>query len=266
MRNLWVKIGLGATGIFVVGMMGVTVAKQAKAAATTAINDVVGRVPAVIATAVERDRTARLAGLGSIGQGASQAFVEVPFRLDGDDIGVIRSGSLRRDRKDALPSMQLEVELTSQDAADMLDDCVLVPLKHQQSDFSGGFRCATEADHDLVTFGRVRFQPLRNSIPVMITSNQAADLRHGEPFEANADLSGEVKVDARGHHGEQVRVRAGDHGANIRINDEMGRDIFRLIADSLGASLKIHDEKGREIVSLVAGDGRLSLNVDTAGN
>ncbi len=266
MRNLWVKISLGAAGIFVVGMLGVTLAGQAKAAASEAIHDMVGQAPAALAGAIAGHHTQSLASLQSIGQDAGNRFVSIPFRVDGQDLGVIQRGSLRRARANALPALQLDVELTADQAADVLADCILIPLGDRHSDFHAGFRCASDDDRDLVTFGRVRFEPTRNSVPVMLTSDQAADLRHGDPFEANADLGGQVSVDARGQHGEVVRIRAGDNGANIQINDEFGRDLFRLIADSAGAALHVRDEKGRKVVSLMAGDGGLSLNIDATGH
>jgi hypothetical protein len=274
MRSLWVKIGLGATGIFVVGMMGLTLVRNAKAAAVDAFHDAVAQAPAAAAealTAVEAARPTpatgmeRLASLQQVG-GATDFAVDIPFRLDGDDIGLLKSGTVRRVRADALPVMALEVELTDADARDRLDSCILVPERHRDSDFGGGFRCATSSDAGLVTFGTVRFTPGRFSRPLMITSDQAADLRKGQPFEARANLRGGVSVDASGDQGGMVRVRADEGGANIRIHDEHGNDIFRLLADSLGASLRVRGKDGRDIVRLSAGDGRFSLTVDTAGH
>lgn len=275
MRNLWLKIGLGAAGIFVVGMMGVTLAKNAKAAAVDAFHSAVGKVPAAVAAAraaAAEDRaaggTAQLASLTTLEQtgGGVERFVDIPFRLEGTELGMLTSGSIRRTRSNALPSMELNVELSSADAATQLDDCILVPMRHRDSDFGGGFRCATSGDHDLVTFGRVRFTPGGFSRVLMLTDAQASDLRHGEPFEAKADLSGRVNVEATGDKGELVKVQADNHGAHIRINDENGRDIFQLLADSLGASLRVRDKNGRDIVRLAAGDGRLSLTIDTTGH
>lgn len=271
MRSLWLKISLGAAGVFAVGMMGLTLVRSAKAAAVNAFNDVAARAPAAIAAvraaraAEGTERLASLTALEQVGGGAAN-LVDIPFRLDGVELGMLTSGSIRRTRSDALPSMDLEVELTEADARAQLDDCVLVPVRHHDSDFGGGFRCATTRDRDLVTFGRVRFLPGGFARPLMLTSEQAGDLRQGEPFEAKADLHGRVNVEASGDNGELVRVQADRRGANIRIHDEHGNDIFRLLADSLGASLRVRDKNGRDIVRLVAGDGQLSLSVDTAGH
>jgi hypothetical protein len=280
MRNLWVKIGLGAGGVFVVGMMGLTLARNAKAAALDAFHSAVDRAPAAAAAAVEAVEAAqveatpassgidRLAGLSRLRQvgGGGDFAVDIPFRLDGMDLGMMTSGSIRRIRTDALPTMSIEVELTEADARARLDDCILVPERHRDSDFGGGFRCASSRDAGLVTFGTVRFNPGRFSRPLMITSAQAADLRRGEPFEARANLQGGVHVEANGDGGELVRVQADKRGANIRINDAHGNDIFRLLADSLGASLRVKGKDGRDIVRLSAGDGRFSLSIDTTAN
>jgi hypothetical protein len=284
MRNLWVKIGLGAGGVFVVGMMGLTLARNARAAALDAFHRAVDRAPAAAAEGVETaveaadasaeadatpatgiDRFAALAQLRQVGGGADFG-VDIPFRLDGVDLGLLTRGSIRRVRADALPVMTIEVELTEADARARLEDCVLVPMRHRDSDFGGGFRCASSDDRDLVTFGTVRFTPGRFSRPLMITSAQAADMRRGEPFEARANLQGGVHVEANGGRGEQVRLQADERGANIRIHDEHGNDIFRLLADSLGASLRVKGKDGRDIVRFSAGNGQLSLTVDTAGH
>jgi hypothetical protein len=279
MRNLWVKIGLGAGGVFVVGMMGLTLARNAKAAAMDAFHSAVERAPAAAAVAAEAVEAARaeaapaagierLAALRQMQQvgGGGDFAVDIPFRLDGADLGLMTSGSIRRTRTDALPTMSIEVELTDADARAILEDCVLVPVRHRDSDFGGGFRCASSDDAGLVTFGTVRFTPGRFSRPLMITRAQAADLRRGKPFEARANLQGGVHVEANGDRGEMVRVQADERGANIRIHDEHGNDIFRLLADSLGASLRVKGKDGRDIVRLSAGDGQFSLSVDTAGH
>jgi hypothetical protein len=277
MRNLWVKIGLGAAGIFVVGMMAVTLVRSAKAAAVNAFNDVTQRAPAAIAAAAAQaaaeaagaaQETQRLASLTQLEQvgGYTNRMIDLPFRVDGAELGMLTGGVIRRTRADALPSMDLEVELTHADARAQLEDCVLVPLRRHRDNFGDGFRCATSDDRDLVTFGRVRFSPGSFSRPVMITSEQAADLRRGKPFEARADLHGQVNVRATGEHGGLVNVQADNNGANIQIHDEQGNDVFRLLADSLGASLRVRDRNGRDIVRLSAADGRFSLTVDTAGH
>jgi hypothetical protein len=277
MRNLWVKIGLGAGGVFVVGMIGLTLVRNAKAAALDAFHSAVDRASvaalsaseAADAQAVEAPPAAGIARLAALTQqvgGGSDFAVDIPFRLDGADLGLLTSGSIRRTRADALPTMSIEVELTGADARARLDDCILVPVRHRDSDFGGGFRCAANHEADLVTFGTVHFTPGGFSRPLMITDAQAADLRRGEPFEARASLQGGVHVEANGNRGERVRVRADERGANIRIHDEHGNDIFRLLADSLGASLRVKGKDGRDIVRLSAGDGQFSLSIDTTGH
>ncbi|HWA15622.1 MAG TPA: hypothetical protein VG817_04260, partial [Gemmatimonadales bacterium] len=195
--------------------------------------------------------------------GTADRSVDIPFRLDGTELGWLTSGSIKRVRSDAMPVMAIEVELTEAGARGRLEDCVIVPERHRDSDFGGGFRCATGADQGLVTFGTVRFTPDGFIRPLMVTSAQAADLRRGKPFEARATLHGGASVDVTGDQGERVRVRADERGANIRIHDEHGNDIFRLLADSLGASLRVRGKDGRDIVRLSAGDGRFNLSIDT---
>lgn len=92
-----------------------------------------------------------------------------------------------------------------------------------------------------------------------------AELRDGDPFEATAEMGGDVRVVARGGDGELVRIRADSNGANIRVNDAMGRAILRLLADSSGALLRIRGKDGRDVVRMDAGDGAFSLSIDTSG-
>lgn len=277
MRNIWVKIGLGAGGIFVVGMMGLTLVRNAKAAAVNAFHDAVAQAPAQAQRALEAVEASNPGASGSVERlaavrelqqlgGSADRSVDIPFRLEGADLGWLTSGSIRRVRADAMPVMAIEVELTDADAKAQLEDCVLVPERHRDSDFGGGFRCASSDDDGLVTFGTVRFSPGGFTRPLMVTREQATDLRRGKPFEARATLHGGASVDVTGDKGELVRVRADQNGANIRIHDAHGNDIFRLLADSLGASLRVKGKDGRDIVRLSAGDGRFSLTVDTAGH
>jgi hypothetical protein len=273
MRSLWLKIGLGAAGIFVVGMMGVTLVSNAKAAAVNAIEDLATRggravqhaaIAAAAAQPVEGSpaQLASLRGLGGVG-GATSQFVAIPFRVDGVELGTMNGGTIRRTRSNSLPVISIDVALTESDARNGLEECVLVPRRHRGSDFDGGFRCASNFESDLVTFGTVHFEPGGFTRPLMLTSEQADGMRKGEPFEARATLSEGVHVVASGDKGGLVQVNADERGANIQIHDEQGNDIFRLLADSLGASLRVRGKDGRDIVRLSAGDGRFSLNVDT---
>jgi len=245
MRNLWTKIGLGALGVFLVGMMLVTLGRQAKAAASDAIT-----------TALHSSAFSSVASAAS----------DIPFRLNGERLGTVRHASIRRDARGALPVVDLAVELADADAARQLRGCVLVPEQQRDFDFDRGFACVEGPASDLVDVGRARFSPGDLDCPIMVQPRVATDLRHGDAFVADADLGGAVRINAQGEGGELFRLLADRRGADIKVNDRLGRALLRLFADSTGATLRVRDNHGRDIVRLDAGDGRFSLSVDTAGH
>jgi len=245
MRSLWTEIGFGALGVFLVGMMLITLGRQAKSAAAEAVE-----------TALQSSAFATVAS----------AAADIPFKLDGERLGTVRRAAIRRDEAGATPEVNLTVELSNPAAARQLRDCVLMPERQREFDFDRGFTCAEGPTGELVEMGRVRFAPGDLDRPLMVIPAVADDLRNGDPFEATADLGGTVRINARGNGGELVRLLADRHGANLRVNDELGRALVRLFADSTGATIRVRDKHGRDIVRLDAGDGKFSLSVDTAGH
>lgn len=245
MKVFWLKIGFGAVGVFLVGMMLVTLGRQAKAAATEAIS-----------TALQSGGVTRVAS----------AARDLPFRLDGVRLGTVQHASIQRLQTGTAPEVNLVVELTDPTAARQLEDCVLVPGRGDDVDFDRGFECAEGMTGDLVPIGRVHFVPDDFDRPIQVARSVANDLSKGEPFQANADLGGSVRLNVQGNGGELVRLLADRHGASLKVNDELGRAIVRLFADSTGATIRVRDDKGRDVVRLDAGNGRLSLSVDTAGH
>lgn len=244
MRTLWGKIGLGALGIFVAGMLLVTVVRDASSAARAAVLSALG------------------AGATKIAQATTVS--DMPFRLAGDQLGHIRRVVVQRESRGSLPDVQLEVELSDSRYLSRVADCNLVPDGKDDFDFEQGFRCESESAEAYLPVGSVTFHPGHLSRPVMVQQRLESDLRHGDAFRATADIGGEVRVTASGKDGELVRVRADSSGANIRVNDAMGRALVRLLADSTGASLRIRDKDGRALVRMDAGQGGFILTVDTA--
>lgn len=245
MKSFWLKIGFGALGVFLVGMMLVTLGRQAKTAAAEAIT-----------TALQSSAFSSVASAAS----------DLPFRLDGERLGTVQRASIHRAQAGALPEVNLLVQLADADAARPLHDCVLVPDRDEQFDFDRGFTCAEGMKGDLVEVGRVQFTPVNFNRPIMVRGNVARDMSKGDPFVANADLGGAVRINVQGNGGELVRLLADHHGASVKVNDELGRAVLRLFADSTGATIRVKDDKGRNVVSLDAGNGQFSLTVDTTGH
>jgi len=246
MRGFWMKIGFGAAAVFAAGMLVLTLGREAKDAAAQAL-------------------AGALRDGGSVST-VSNAPSDIPFRLDGDRIGEVRHLSMRRPARGQLPEVDLAVELTDPGARADLARCILVPAQRGDFSLDRGFECAQGMTGHLVELGQVRFTPGNLERPLMLEPADAGELRHGDPFQATADLGGKVRVEAQGDGGELVRLLLDRSGANIRIRDELGRTVLRLLADSSGASLRVRDKNGRDVVRLEAGEGRLSLSVDTAGH
>lgn len=246
MRSLWAKIGFGAAGVFLVGMLLITVAREAKSAATDAVRGVVQSGLRQVATAV--------------------APSELPFRLDGSTVGTVRHLTIRRAARGEVPRADLVVDLADARTLGDLARCDLVPEQsHDELNIEKGFVCAGMVHEKLVEVGRVRFEPGGMERPILVTARSLSDLRDGDAFSVDVTPGGETRVEATGDSGGMVRVLANDKGAHIRVNDAMGRALVRLFADSTGAALHIRDEKGREIVTMDASDGHFSLSVDTSG-
>lgn len=241
MRSLWGKIGFGALGVFLVGMLLVTLAGQAKSAAVSALSSL-----------------AEARGVGT-------APSKLPFRFDGETVGLIRRLAVERRARGELPKVDLEVELTRDAVRNRLDRCDLIAAGRDDYDFDRGFRCLQPGTPGYVYVGEAHFTPGDFSRQLRVAERLEADLRGGDPFQATAEMGGDVQVTARGDHGELVRVRADSTGAHIRVNDAMGRSILRLLADSNGAVLRIRGKDGRDVVRLDAGDGAFSLSIDTSG-
>lgn len=217
MQRFWLKIGFAAFGIFLVGMLLVTLGRQAKAAATDAI-----------ASAVTNHLSA-----------TTDVARDLPFRLAGAEIGNIERASMQRVSSGSIPEVNLVVRLSDPAAAGELADCVLIPAREEHVDLDSGFRCAEGMTGSLVEIGRVQFEPGNFHRPLMVSRPLSHDLATGKPFTADADLSAGVRINVTGENGELVRLFADSTGAVIRVRDERGRDVVRLDAGHGKLSLSV---------------------------
>lgn len=245
MRSLWTRIGLGALGVFAVGMLLITLGQQAKAATKEAL-----------ATAVQH---------AASWTGELAARAEMDFLLDGRTIGRVQQVDVRRETAGGLPRVRAVVRLTTADAERALEGCILEPEGGTEINVERGFRCASSST-GLVDLGEIVFEPAGLTRPVMVARGAEAELRQGDPFAVKAEVGGRVQVEATGNNAELVRILADERGANIKVNDEFGRNLVRLLADSTGAMLRVRDEHGREVVKMQAGARGFTLSVDTAGH
>jgi hypothetical protein len=244
MRSLWTKIGLGAAGVFLAGMLLLTVAREAKSAVRSAL-------ASAFANTVE-------------GAARASALREIPFRLDGTELGMVHRLAIARKAPGEIPDVNFEVQLSDLSSLKRLAHCDLVLAGGNDFSFDQGFRCGGRTDRGLIALGQAMFTPGDLTRPVKVTKDMVADLRDGDPFEATAEMGGDVRVLARGQDGGLLRVKADSHGAQIHINDAMGRALLRLLADSTGASLRVRGKDGKDVLRMEAGQGGFSLTVDTS--
>lgn len=243
MRSMWLKIGLGAGVVFVLGMMVVTITGAARDAAKAAINGSLMHASQVLASAAAKS--------------------DLPFMLGGDRVGTIRNIDIQRTVRGELPEVHLVVDLASPDLSSRLADCVLIPAQDGHFKPDQGFRCAEASVMGQATIGLAHFEPGAMERPIRVGPALARELRQGDPFEATADLGGQVRISARGDSGELVDLLAESGGVSLRVQDEMQRAVLRLLADSTGASLRVRGDDGK-IVRLEANRTGLTIVVDSA--
>jgi len=186
------------------------------------------------------------------------------FRLDGHRIGTIRRLVIQRTIKNALPAMNLTVDLSSTAEARRLADCDLLVADGDGNGVEDGFTCGDEDARGLVNVGWVRFEPTGDTRPIAVSEKASRQMQDGEPFKATVESDGDVHVNVSGKDGAGVRINAGDGGANIKVNDALGRALLRLLADSTGAHLRVRDKNGKEIVRMEASEAGFSLVIDSS--
>jgi hypothetical protein len=181
MRNYWMRIALGALGIFAVGMIAVTLVRRGLAR----VNDVVeGSGPISIPLAI------------------------IPFQLNGNKLGKLQRLVLYRETPKKVSSVQLEVKLDDALLARGLEGCRLAanldseqrhgPGIHVRTGGwnKGTFWCSKEgADSGLVEFGHAVFRPGEVTVPLLLPQDLVDDLRKGD-FSDDSDSIGEA-VEAR---------------------------------------------------------------------
>ncbi|MEO8636465.1 MAG: hypothetical protein ABI587_14415 [Gemmatimonadales bacterium] len=245
MRSMWTKIGFGAVGVFLVGMFLLTTFHHARAAVAEAVSETFG--PAVLSAASH----------------ASRSLSDLPFRLDGHQLGTVNRMVIERTVRNQLMSVKLEVDLDDAADAASLESCDLLPIGDTDANFDQGFRCGAGMDGALIRVGEVRFEPVGMIRPVMVQEAQLDRFSSGEPFRANIDLTHGVHMDATGRDNGRVRVQADSSGAFLRVSDGHGGDLVRITADSNQAFIRIRDKNGKEIFHLQAGKAGLKMSADT---
>jgi Arc/MetJ-type ribon-helix-helix transcriptional regulator len=211
MRNYWLKILLGACGIFVVGMLGVTVARMGMRKANMVVS-----------------------GNGPI----SIPLAFVPFSLGGSKLGTVDRVTLMRDTPKHITAVALELQLNDSMLAQGLAGCRLAANLNQEKRHGGfqvhagqwgegTFVCLPHdsADTDFVEYGHALLKPGDVTIPLFIPADMANDLAKGD-FNSDSEAVADSIADAADGQADSLANAMEARAESIgNANAERGRAI-----------------------------------------
>lgn len=218
MRNLWIRIGLGAAFVFAAGMFVVTLGRQVKnSIVSTVDNGGAFRVP----------------------------FSFLPFRIDHEKVGHIQEVMVQKGHG-RLENIKLTVRLKHEYDADSYANCLFVlDSPHTQ----GMFSCLPEDSDeaaDYVHVGELRIKPGDVVRPLVVARHQAEewfDSMDNEQVNITANEGGAViKVtDAEGT--KVVDLTANANGTMLKVRDADGKEVVNMKASGKGMQLDVKESK-----------------------
>jgi hypothetical protein len=224
MRNYWLRIALGALAIFVVGMIGVSLARRG-----------MGHVRGVVE------------GSGPI----SFPLAFVPFKLDGQRLGSVDKVTLQRDAPKRISGVELQIKLRDSLVARGLEGCrLLANFEDRNPDarrvevgpFSKGvFTCVQGDDStgEFQDFGHAVLQPGNISVPLLLPNDIVDDLKkgdlgseHDDSAAAAAEVAAESIADAAEAQADSISQAAEKHAESVvarsqRLIDSLTREGLR---------------------------------------
>lgn len=218
MRNLWLRIGLGAAFVFGAGMFVVTLGRQVK-------NSVVSHV----------DNGSRVRVPLSL----------LPFRIDHSRVGSIQSVDVRH-AAEVADRVRLTVKLRNSVDADQYADCVFVVDGPRQQ---GLFSCMPLAEAEaegFVKIGEVRLTPGEMVRPLMVDGAEAGEWFDRSDAERVNITAGEggasIQVtDAQGT--KIVDISAGADGALLKVKAQDGKEVVNLNAGANGVKVDVKKQQ-----------------------
>ena len=195
MRNIWLRIGLGAGVVFIAGMFAISLGRQVKAQVTSAIHDG-GRVSVPLAL--------------------------LPFQVGHDKVGSIRQIDVQRNGTSHSKRINIQVQMKEQGWADKYADCL---FKVDAPDAGGLFACVPEGSAEadgLVEIGEIRMNPGDVTRPLVLSREKAGgwyDKQDGQ-FNLRANDQG-VLMNATDENGTKVvQLKAGSSGVRIEVKKD----------------------------------------------
>ena len=224
MRSYWLRIALGALGVFAVGMLLVTMIRGGRA-----------RVEEIAE------------GTGPI----SIPMAFVPLEVGGERMGTLRN--LRIFRDSAQNPIRIEVSVQMADSMNLarLGACILQVA--DSSEQPNNLRCLSTADsvgRDLVPFGEIRIRNRTEVFPFYMTRAQVADLQSPDGGTRMAESAAEASSEA-----EQNQRRLAD---SIRATMDSASEALRDSADA------IRRRGNEAMDSIRSGGAGVRVTVDTS--
>jgi hypothetical protein len=225
MRNYWLKIALGALGVFLVGFLGVSLFRKAR---TTVVSTFDSTDP------------------------ISLPIPFVDFKLEGQKLGEVSRVVLLREQPDRIASVTVVLDVVDS-LRTGLHKCIVSVDNLDHFNDKTSFQCHTPEDTaglTLIPFGRVAFKGgSTDTIPLLLPAQAVSDIQrisfrhHGNSFQINQVSDSEQDVrDSIQELRDSIREAIGDSlsAAADQRSDSLHAATEHL-ADSLAeAALKRH--------------------------
>ncbi|HEU5170253.1 MAG TPA: hypothetical protein VFU46_06935 [Gemmatimonadales bacterium] len=185
----------------------------------------------------------------------------MPFQLEGERIGRIQEIRIDRDQPDRIAGLAMRVRLSDSGAAAGLAACALTVQNPGTVRPDPSFRCASPADStadSLVPFGEVRFEPGGVTRAFLLPAGLVAEWRNAHAEIVAAPAEAGSAAESAHQHARRARART---RALIHIDNDSGRPVLELRADSTGAKLRVRDDTGRDVLYLDADSSGARLMV-----
>jgi hypothetical protein len=220
MRNIWLRIGLGAGVVFVAGMFAISLGRQVKAQVTSAIHDG-GRVSVPLAL--------------------------LPFQVGHDKVGSIRQIDVQRNGTGHSKRINIQVRMKEQGWAAKYADCL---FKVDAPDAGGLFACIPEGSAeagDLVQIGEIQMDPGNVTRPLVLSQDKAGDWLDKQDGQFNLQANDQgVLMNATDENGTKVvQLKADSDGAYLNVQDENGKKVVRIEAGSSGVRIEVKKDSAQ---------------------
>ena len=223
MRSYWLRILLGALAIYAIGMLGVFMFRRGKV-----------KIESVVA------------GSGPL----SIPLPFVPFQLEGTKLGRVERLVVNREAPKKVSSIDLQVKLDDSLVAQGLQGCRLAANVENDSTDKGNlnihagrldertfFYCAKN-DSALVEFGRVTIDPGNVTVPLLVPTSLAEELRSGQ-WVQTGDAGDSLAADSLAARAESLAGKAERLGDSIAEAQDIAVKKLRAAqARQLGDSLR----------------------------